>query len=247
MVFWNKSILIVTGVIILIVILGYFGYSSLGICDRTPAIRDAIIESLPDVSWCGQVNSQHLETIQEIKISEDLTAFIDEKDIYNRPVLRLKARDFDGLINLKTLQILSHSLNPLPENIFGKLSNLKNLSFSSDSLPVGVFDKNTKLEYISLGASRLASLPVGVFDNNPNLREVHIWYSNLSSLPVGVFDNNPNLRVMSFFKNENLSSLPVGVFDNNPNLREVHIWYSDLSSLPVGVFDQNTKLEIHLS
>ena len=73
-----------------------------GICDRTQAVRDAILPKLSAVSDCADVADTHLGGI-----TGDLT--LSEKNI---PALR--AGDFQGLTGLKQLYLNNNNLSDLP-------------------------------------------------------------------------------------------------------------------------------------
>ena len=174
-------LLIVCGLVVLFVsVVGFLFYwqvyPEIGICGRTAAVRNAIVESLPDVSWCGQVNSAHLETLGSLYL-------IDSK---------LKEGDFDGLSNLEVLSLSGNSLVSLPVGVFDNTQNLEYLYLSNNSLvslPEGVFDNNPELKELQLSGNGLVSLPEGVFDNNPNLTTLSLDNNSLVSLPPGIFAN----------------------------------------------------------
>ena len=127
-------------------------------CDRTPQIQDVILDKLsvhyPSIT-CDAVNRTHLETLQYVIVLKDLS------------ISELKDIDFDGLSNIRTINLDDNNLSSLPD---------------------GVFDSLIDLEGLFLGNNDLVSLPDGVFDNAKNLKTLYLQDNNLTVLPDGVFD-----------------------------------------------------------
>ena len=91
------------------------------VCDRTPAVRDAIIASL-SAAACDEVELTDLVFL----------------NLNSQGINLLKAGDFDDLTRLKFLDISSNNLSLLPGGIFDGLFNLQRLDLSGnglDSLP----------------------------------------------------------------------------------------------------------------
>ena len=214
------------------------------VCDRTPAIRDAIVAARGNRA-CATITSAQLATIKYLGhngITDTITA--------------LQAADFAGLTGLTYLNLSgtvtypngvrtsNGKLSVLPVGVFDELTALTFLGLSDNDLsvlPVGVFDELTALTTLNLYGNDLSVLPVDVFDGLIALTHLNLYGNELSSLPVGVFDGLTALRDMHLSGNE-LSSLPVGVFDGLTALTTLHLQYNELSSLPVGVFDELTAL-----
>ena len=107
------------------------------ICDRTPQVRDAILEAL-GAADCAAVEG--LANVARLDLSESqLTA--------------LRAGDFDGLASLEALYLYDNELTALPEGAFDGLTSLQILSLGDSSSPCWL-DK----------CNELTALPPSVFD-----------------------------------------------------------------------------------
>ena len=175
-------------------------YRISGICDRTAAVRAAILGAISGVSDCAEVTLEHLAGIRgtlDLSTNSDLRA--------------VQAQDFRYLVNLQKLDLsFNSSIRSLPGGIFDDLSNLRSLRLTHDglgSLPAGVFDSLTNLEQLNLTYNDLRALPAGVFDSLTNLEYLNLTYNDLRALPGGVFDNLSSLRTLTLGAND-LSSLP---------------------------------------
>ena len=104
-----------------------FGLLAGGICDRTPQVRDQIVERSP-VSACGDVTEAHLAAITELGLD-------------GQGITALKAGDFDNLTALTTLNLYSNQLATLPAGLFDNLTALTTLNLDSNqlaTLPAGI-------------------------------------------------------------------------------------------------------------
>ncbi len=88
---------------------------SSGICNRTQAVRDAILAKLSDVSDCANVTDSHLAGI-----TGDLT-------LSDKSISALKTGDFKGLSGLEQLYLDTNDLSDLPDGIFEGLESLDTL------------------------------------------------------------------------------------------------------------------------
>ena len=237
--------------------------ASAGICDRTPQVRDAILDRIGGGAACGNVTAAQLATI-----TGSLT-------LGRQGIASLKLGDFDGLTNLRNLYLGANALTSLPEGVFGGLTNLEHLNLGQNSLaslpegmfdglvnlehlwlfsnalksvPEGVFGGLSSLQALSLNNNGLKAVPEGVFDGLANLKTLDLSSNALTSLPDGVFGGLVNLETLYLIANYNhLSTLPEGVFDGLANLKTLNLSVNGLRALPDGVFDGLTKLKtLHL-
>ena len=174
-----------------------------GICDRTLAVRNAIVARVQEASDCSEVTDAHLSTINERLLIE------------NQSIKSLRSGDFAGLTTLVGLSLDSNDLTTLPMGVFAGLSGLTRLNLSDNgltTLPVGVFDDLTRLTELLLERNALTILPDGVFDRLASLRRLELSNNALTTLSENVFGGLTSLTHLALGFNENLTTLPDGVF-----------------------------------
>ena len=88
--------------------------AALGVSDRTPEVRDAIVEAVPGVTNASDVTNTHLGAITAL-------------DLRNNGITALKPGDFSGLTGLTSLNIHGNMLSTLPYGIFNGLTSLTSL------------------------------------------------------------------------------------------------------------------------
>ena len=91
-----------------------------GICDRTPQVRDKLLEATGG-SACGQVTPGQLAAVTLL-------------DLRRTGIHDLQAQDFNGLSSLTDLSLSENRLTTLPEEIFTGLSSLERLEMPGNAL-----------------------------------------------------------------------------------------------------------------
>ncbi|MCY3588072.1 MAG: leucine-rich repeat domain-containing protein [Chloroflexi bacterium] len=81
----------------------------LGICARTPALRDAIVAQIDGVHSCADIDADDLAAIRQLDLSE-------------RGIAALRADDFSGLTRLRELRLNGNALRSLPNGLFEGLA-----------------------------------------------------------------------------------------------------------------------------
>ena len=145
-----------------------------GICERTPQLRDKLLELVKaedsNVTNCSDVETTDLPELTE-------TLFLDGT-IPGGRMTGLKAGDFAGLTGITTLELTNHRLRDIPAGVFDPLTALTalDLSFNGTAaddgltrLPAGLFDRLTGLTALRLDNNDLSSLPPRVFEELTNL------------------------------------------------------------------------------
>ena len=89
------------------------------VCDRTTAVRNAIVNAVEGVDSCAEVTDTHLAGITSL----DLGGQLDEP---------LKAGDFSGLTALELLHLQGNSLSVLPPGVFNDLRSLQSLRLENN-------------------------------------------------------------------------------------------------------------------
>ena len=229
----------------------YVAPAILGICDRTPQVRDQILYKL-DI-WHG---------IDDIGCADvtgaDLSRFTNSVyglNFWGENIEAFLPGDFQGLYNLTQLALYGRVpqswydpsvsvLSELPDGVFNGLSGLEMLSLGYNDLtelPPDVFDGLSNLRILDLEYNKLVSLPDGVFDDLSSLEELQLDGNALTELPDGIFDGLSNLEELDLYDND-LTELPDGVFDGLSNLRFLNLDDNALTELPDGVFDGLSNL-----
>ena len=202
-----------------------------GVCGRTPAVRDALIDRL-SVTSCGAVSAANLASITNLSLSgQDLTA--------------LAAGDFAGLTSLVTLSLTNTALTTLPGGVFDGLTSLVNLYLTNTALttlPDGVFDGlNALTNLVVNGNNTLAALSPGAFAGLTSL--TYLWLDNngLENLPDGVFSGLTSLTDLRLDFN-GLTALSPGAFAGLTSLKTLRLENNELATLPDDVFEPLTAL-----
>ena len=104
---------------------GHFGYilTKSTACNRTPQVRDMIIELVPNITDCRHVTDVNLATIAQLNL--------DEKGIED-----LNPLDFSGMLSLTSLSLKENKITELPDEIFFGLYSLKALDLSGNWISV---------------------------------------------------------------------------------------------------------------
>ena len=233
------------------------------VCQRTAAVRDAIVGALAGVDDCTDVSAAQLRGIRKVPVGEDddLVAPTfrrgDFAGMSGLEILQLVAKSaetlpvglFDGLTGLKRLEILNaDELTRLPRSLFAGLSSLESLDIwfnpKLSTLPVGLFDGLARLNRLQIAQNpSLAGLPPGLFRNLSALTE--LWMVQTQgyafTLPAGIFDDLEALQVLVY--SGEATEIPAGMFDGLGRLESLHIEGSGLDTLPPGIFDRLGRLD----
>ena len=122
------------------------------VCERTPAVRDAIVAAVSGVSDCVDLTPARL-------------AGIGVLDVSNNQVATLQAGDFGGLTALTNLDLSDNALSALPPGLFDRLTGLTVLRLADNALselPDRIFANLAALRELSLDGNpgRAGFLPV---------------------------------------------------------------------------------------
>ena len=183
----------------------------LPVCDRTPQIRDEIVQRAGK-SACDMVTVDDLIQINQIEVDR-------------QGITSLQPRDFSGLDNLQGLNLLGNSLTVLPSGVFDGLSNLRHLDLGTNDLtavPSGVFDDLVQVQHLHLNDNALTTLPSGVFNSLRNVLHIDLRNNALTTLPAGIFNNLDSLEYLHLHNNA-LAYLPYNVFGNLGSLQELYL------------------------
>ena len=202
-----------------------------GICSRTDAVRDAILNRITRTTFCYEVTSDDLSNIT-------IFNFVG--------ITELRSGDFNGLTSLRRLSLDGNALTDLHQDLFDELTNLQILQLSNNSLTdlhQDLFDGLTNLQYLYLGNNSLSSLHPDLFDGLTNLQYLYLDNNSLSSLHPDLFDGLTSLSELSIAGNNDLTDLHQDLFDGLSNLVDLNLNSNSLTSLHEDLFDGLTSLQ----
>ena len=201
------------------------------VCDRTEAIKLAILEKLKELE-CSEITIGQLTD--------------NSLHLLNRELTELKVGDFDGFVSLELLYLQDNDLEgTLPEKLFRGLTVLRELYISGNlltNLPQRLFNGLETLEFLGLSDNRLNALHRDIFDGLVNLEWLNLENNQLKTLPPGLFDELTSLQRLYLTGNQ-LKTLPPGLFDELTSLTRLYIYDNDLETLPEGLFNNLTNLQ----
>ena len=210
------------------------GKSGLGVCDRTPQIRDAIMAQV-GIGDCAAVTAEGLGRVYSLDLEESPT------------ITSLYEDDFAGLHNLMYLNLGDNRIRQLPPGVFSDLSLLTSLQLRENQireLPVGVFSGLLALESLALQNNQLRSLPEGIFAGLSNLKRLQLGRNQINELGRDLFSDLINIERLSLWDNE-LRELPKGIFGGLMKLRYLRLEYNRLGEhqLDIDLFADLIGLE----
>ena len=173
-----------------------FSYGQfVSVCDRTPQVKEAIMEKVSKIS--SEIECQ----------DDDLLELIFTKiqilDLEDKRITSLKLGDFAGLSSLQILSLYNNSLENLPAGVFAGLSSLAILDLHNNSLenlPAGVFAGLSSLGQLWLNNNDLTNLPPNIFAGLSSLRLLSLDNNSLENLPPNIFEG---LRLKILYLREN--------------------------------------------
>ena len=205
----------------------------MGICPRTPAVRNAILSVINGTTDCALVTDTHLAGIT------------GALDLRNQSINALWVNDFSDLSNLQNLWLYENDLQTLPDRLFSDLSDLQILSLYRNNLrtlPDNVFSNLSDLQILSLNNNRLNNLPDGAFSGLSSLQTLSLYNNRLTDLPMGIFTGLSSLQTLSLYNNR-LTDLPMGIFTGLSSLQTLSLDDNELNNLPDNVFSNLSNLQ----
>ena len=214
------------------------------VCDRTPEVRDAIVELVPEADSCTDVTGVHLRRIDGVLDLDGphLATGAGMGTVHKgrpSPLSILKAGDFSGLSSIEGIYLSFNELTGLPPGIFAGLPALNTLTLVDnplESLPVDVFAGLTSLERLALGLGENypGDAVARLFTGLTSLRELRLA-GRFNTLPAGAFAEIPSLKRLDL-SNNHLADLPADVFSGLVSLEYLDLRNNQLEFLPDGIF-----------
>lgn len=171
--------------------------------------------------------------------------FVSQISIYNMSLETIEKGAFQGLLNLKYLDLENNNLRDLPYDLFKK-TGLRSLSLDANShltIPTNspLFDA-PKLQWLSLQRCGIEHFPGVAFSKTPLLTHLDLSHNRLEQLPEVVFENTTITEL--YLHNNNFKTLSKSVFQrirNFPHQPEVvtmanNNWHCDCRLAPLIVW-----------
>ena len=204
-----------------------------GVCDRHPAVRDAIVAAVSAASTCADVTDSQVNAIRAL-------------DLSGEGIDSLHKGDFEGLTGLAELDLSGNVLDHLPGDLFEPLDfSMRTLKLNGNplgALPAGVFDGLTGVKTLDLANTGLTELPAGLFADLGFLEELRIVENRLRAFPAAALADVAGTLRELFMRDNDIPSIAAGALDGFRQLRKLELQDNALASLPAGLFDDATEL-----
>ena len=203
-------------------------------CDRHPAVRDAIVAKVSAASTCADVTDAHL------------VDNVGSLDLSGEGIGALRKEDFEGLTSLHTLDLSGNALDHLPADLFEPLDfSMRTLKLNGNplgALPAGLFDGLTGIQELDLADTGLSELPAGLFADLDSLQELRLVENRLRAFPAAALADVAGTLRELFMRDNDIPSIAAGALDGMTRLRKLELQDNALASLPAGLFDDATEL-----
>ena len=177
-----------------------------GVCDRIPAIRDAII------AWAGR---GHCRDVTEFDLSEIPYLFLSD-----RGITALRADDFAGLSNMRTLDLSKNFIaGTIPPELEG-LANLEQLDLSFNKLTGTIppeLGRLANLEQLNLSFNGLTGTIPTELKRLENLEGLELHFNELEGSIPEALSSLKRLRGLSL-RNNNFTGVVPPWLGTLPNL-----------------------------
>ena len=210
------------------------------ICNRTPEVRDALLESIGDGATCSAVTVEQLAGVRELIVNGYGSASIVPTDFAG---LTFTGRGW--------LILSDNRINSLPPGSFNDVTGVKRLNLTDNHITghyvSGLADGLAELEELYLIRNHIKVLPAGSFEGLATLTTLRLQRNGLTILEANSFSGLTTLRNLDLTGNA-LQELPAGIFSALGNLQNLYLEANGLTTLRNDVFEGRTslaRLELH--
>ena len=210
------------------------------VVDRTPAVRDAIVAAVPNVTDAANVTDAQVATITNLNLR-------------NKGISELKTGDLSGMTALLSLNLYRNNLTRLPPGIFDGLTKLTTLRLGRnvlDPMPLTVFLQRLGMgQYramITTGAPFNIVLPINVSNGSMSggATSVTIPQGSVTSKTFTVIGTSPKVVIGTFPK---LPALHFGYVLAQSTVCGRTQQVTDAIAKTVGVSDCSIVTEVELA
>nr|XP_023028507.1 leucine-rich repeat-containing protein 15-like [Leptinotarsa decemlineata] len=207
-------------------------------------------DSLTDISFKRYLYSSERLTINHSTIeilSSKMSVGTNFKEMYlkNLNIARIVPKVFNGLDNLKVLDLSHNELRTIKSNTFYKLSSLKNLSLQNnhiEDIEDHAFISLSRLLHLLLNNNEIRQLPVNVFDSLLLLEYLDLSSNQIEAVDKAIFLANIQLKYV-YLNNNRIIHISDELFKNNIRLKSIDISLNPLEKpLNYNIFSRLTEL-----
>lgn len=185
------------------------GFGTLYTCDVSNAIKSSseVVKSVSD----EDILCERISCISSSRLAEKDVYALRVKDVEWNFIPRNISIFFP---NLKVLQIIVASLKNITKPEFEGLENLRELNLWNNSLQefgVDTFDDLKLLKILYLSKNMLKFIYENSFANLHNLKVVHLYDNQIKFLADNLFENNLKLEVL-LLQNNDFTPLSLKIF-----------------------------------
>ena len=180
-------------------LLSYGQGEFLSVCDRTPQVRDVIMEKIAAIDPSIECSDDDLlrPLLSEIKELPLYSGVVNSDGVRFPDITSFKVGDFSGIISVEYLNLSAHRITAIPEGIFSDLVSLKRLDLSFNKIAdvhPNAFSGLVFLEKLDLDGNKIASLSENTFFNLPALKFVNLHRNFLEEQTIS--------RLRLYFENQ---------------------------------------------
>jgi hypothetical protein len=219
----------------------YFGKRGLHSILNKIAIDGSYMQRLTNETTKSMHLKKYLEdnpTSNQIEQMIYPTSSFDKFEIINRQVRFLHADMFQGLKNLKYIDLNFNIIKEIDENLFRGLNELETLILLKNKIefiPATTLRDLKNLKLFHLRENHLNKLDAKTFQGCDNLEVIYFYYNRLKSIPNDVFNGLSNLREI-YLGGNFLTRLDKNLFKGLKSLRELYLSHNQISDLDDDAF-----------
>ncbi len=157
----------------------------------------------------------------------------------------INSNTFNGLINLKEINLTGNELKEIHKDTLNGLINLKVVNFGGNQikeLNAELFKNLTNLETIYFHCNEIKELNSNIFNGLVKLKNIYFGKNLISNLNENIFNGLDSLERISFYFNQ-IKELHPLLFNNLNELKELHFNGNEIKELNENTFHGLSKLK----
>ena len=223
-----------------------------GICERTPAVRDALLAL---INGSTQADSSTYKTCGDV-VTADLNGLSGTLDLSALSIATVLSTDFADLTGITSLDLSDNSFTALTDGLFAALTALTSLDLSTNqltSLGASTFTGLTKLTTLNLRANQLREARIDAATLAPltALTGLDLHGNELTGLPDSLFSGVSTLTSLDlrdqFSNDDQIPDLPTVTLSLVPLVQDTTVQVQAPSGAPTDLSVPLTVTEGTLS